>query len=216
MSSLDATFTLQPEELFTNTTLDQINDLSDAEANALIPKITTILAQEAAAWADHCSRVQSNRYTTIITQAHARGFDLEAIKATAINYVLATLPAHFAVLAKLNRCEALEPLSEVLAGLRDEIRRERARGSGRVGFGASFRRLVYDRAFAEAISEQEVVLTELEDLRMEQLRRMRMMLLGEGRLNFTSAKHVVAFVGIMEELGIDVESGLQGASAGEA
>lgn len=34
---------------------------------------------------------------------------------------------------------------------------------------------------------------------------MRMMLLGERPFAFTSTKHVVAFVGVMEDLGIDLE-----------
>ena len=164
MSSLDGIFTLQPEELFTNTTLDRISHLSDAEAIALLPKINTFLAQEAAAWADHCARLQSKRYTTIITQAHASRTDIETIKAMAIHHILATLPARFTVLAKLNRCEPLEPLSEALSNLRDEVRRDRARGSA--GFGASHRRVVYGQTFANTISEQEAILTDLENLRM--------------------------------------------------
>ena len=214
MSSLDGIFTLQPEELFANTTLDRISHLSDAEAIALLPKITTLLAQEAAAWADHCASAQNKHYATIITQAHARGVDVDTIKAIAIHYVLATLPQRFTVLARVNRCESLAPLSEALSNLRDEVRRGRARGSP--GFGASYRRVVYDQAFANAISEQEAILTDLEDLHMDHLRQMHMMLLGERRLAFTSTKHVVAFVGVMEDLGIDVGGLLLGESAGEA
>jgi hypothetical protein len=214
MSSLDGIFTLQPEELFTRTTLDRINHLSDAEAIALLPKINTILAHEAAAWADCCASVQSKRYTTIVTQAHARGTHVDTIKAMALHHLLTALPARFAVLAKLNRCDSLEPLSEALTALRDEVRRDRARGSA--GLGASYRRVVYDQAFADAISQQEATLTDLENVRMNQLRQMRMMLLEAQQTAFTSTKHVVAFVGIMEELGIDIESILSGESAGEA
>jgi hypothetical protein len=213
MSSLDGIFTLQPEELFNNTTLDRINHLSDAEAIALLPEINDILAREAAAWADHCASVQSKHYTAIITQAHARGTDLETIKAMALHHILATLPARFTVLARINRCEPLEPLSEALSTLRDEVRRDGARDS--THFGTSHRRLVRDQAFAQVISEQEAILTDLEDLRMNQLRQMRMMLLGARQLDFTSTKHVVAFVGMMEELGIDVEGILPRESAGE-
>jgi hypothetical protein len=214
MSSLDGIFTLQPEELFTATTLDRISRLSDAEAIALLPRINDILAREAAAWAEHCASVHSKHYTAIITQAYARGTDVETIKAMAIHYLLATLPARFAVLAKINRCESLEPLSEALSTLRDEVRRDGARGSAH--FGTSHRRLVRDQAFADAISEQEAILTDLENLRMDQLRQMRMMLLGARQLDFTSTKHVVAFVGMMEELGINIDGLLPGESAGQA
>ena len=214
MSSLDGIFTLQPEELFKATTLDRINNLSDAEAIALLPKINIILAEEAAAWADYCAKVQAKRYTTIITQAHARGVDIETIKAMALHHLLATLPARFTVLANLNRCESLEPQSEALANLRDEVRRGRTRDSA--GFGASHRRFVYDQAFADAISQQEEILTDLENVRINQLRKMRMMLLGEYQLVFTSTKHVATFVGTMEELGVAVEGVLSGASVGEA
>jgi hypothetical protein len=214
MSSLDGIFTLQPEELFANTTLDQISHLSDAEAIALLPRITTLLAQEAAAWADHCTIVQSKSYTNIVGEAHARGTDVESIKAMAIHYVLATLPTRFAVLARLNRCESLQPLSETLKVLRDEVSQDRARGSA--VFGVSYRRFVYDQAFAAAITEQEAILTDLENLRMDQLRKMRMMLLGASRLAFTSMKHVATFVGVMEELGIKIEGILPEASAEEA
>jgi hypothetical protein len=214
MSSLDGIFTLQPEELFNNTTLDRINNLSDAEAIALLPEINNILTREAAAWADHCASAQSKRYAAIITQAHARGTDLETIKAMALHHILATLPARFAVLAKTNRCESLEPLSEALATLRDGASRDGARSSAH--FGTSHRRLVRDQAFADAISEQEAILTDLENLRMDQLRQMRMMLLGARQLDFTSTKHVVAFVGMMEELGINIDGLLPGESAGQA
>lgn len=214
MSSLDGIFTLQPEELFNNTTLDRINNLSDAEAIALLPEINNILAREAAAWADHCASTRGKRHAAIITQAHARGTDLETIKAMALHHILATLPARFTVLAKLNRCESLEPLSEALSTLRDEVRRDGTRSSAH--FGTSHRRLVRDQAFADAISEQEAILTDLENLRMNQLRQMRMMLLGARQLDFTSTKHVVAFVGMMEDLGIDVESILPGESTGQA
>ncbi|GAB7327147.1 hypothetical protein MBLNU13_g11063t1 [Cladosporium sp. NU13] len=214
MSSLDGIFTLQPEELFARTTLDRINDLSDAEAIALLPTINTILAHEAAAWADYCTSVQSKRYIAIITQAHARGTDTKTIRAVALHHLLTTLPARFAVLAKLNSCESLEPLSEATTALRDEVRRDRARGNA--GLGTSHRRVIYDQAFAEAVSRQEAVLTDLENVRMNRLRQMRMMLLEAYKLAFTSAKHVVTFVGIMEELGIDIESILPGESTGEA
>ena len=213
MSSLDGIFTLQPEELFTTTTLDRISNLSDAEAIALLPNINTILAREAAGWADYCTSVQSKRYIAIITQAHARGADVETIKAMALHHLLTTLPARFAVLAKLNSCESLEPLPESLSNLRDEVRRDRARGSA--GFGTSHRRIVYDQAFAEAISQQEAILTDLENMRMNQLRQMRMMLLEARQLAFTSTKHVATFVGVMEELGIDIEGILPRESTGE-
>jgi hypothetical protein len=214
MSSLDGIFTLQPEELFTRTTLDRINHLSDAEAIALLPKINTTLAHEAATWADYCTSVQAKRYTAIITHAHARGTDVDTIKAMALHHLLTTLPARFAVLAKLNSCESLGPLSEALTALRDEVRRDRARGGA--SLGASHRRVVHDQAFADAISQQEAILTDLENMRMNQLRQMRMMLLEAQQTAFTGTKHVVAFVGIMEELGIDIESILPGESAGEA
>lgn len=208
MSSLDGIFTLQPEELFNNTTLDRINNFSDREAIALLPHLNNALAREAAAWAEHCAIVQSKRYTTIITQAHARGTDVETIKAMAIHHLLATLPARFAVLAKMNRCESLDALSEALSNLRDEARLDRARDSAH--FGTSHRRVVRDQTFADAISKQEAILTELENIRGDQLRQMRMMLLGARQLDFTSTKHVVAFVGMMEELGIDVDGILPG------
>ena len=214
MSSLDGIFTIQPEELFANTTLDRINNLSDAEAVALLPTINAILAHEAAAWADYCKSVQSKRYTVIITQAHARGTDVETIKAMALHHLLTTLPARFTVLAKLNSCEPLESLSEALSNLRVEARRDRARGSA--GFGTSHRRVIYDQAFAEAISQQEAILTDLENVRMNQLRQMRMMLLEARQLAFTSTKHVVAFVGVMKELDIDIDGILPVQSAGEA
>jgi hypothetical protein len=51
---------------------------------------------------------------------------------------------------------------------------------------------------------------------MDQLRQMRMMLLGARQLDFTSTKHVVAFVGMMEELGINIDGLLPGESAGQA
>ena len=214
MSSLDGIFTLQPEELFTTTTLDRISNLSDAEAIALLPNINTILAREAAGWADYCTSVQSKRYIAIITQAHARGADVETIKAMALHHLLTTLPARFAVLAKLNSCESLEPLSASLSNLRDEVRRDWVGGSA--GFGPSHRRIVYDQAFAEAISQQEAILTDLENMRMKQLRHMRMMLLEARQLAFTSTKHVVTFVAVMEELGIDIEGILPRESTGEA
>lgn len=215
MSSLDGIFTIQPEELFAKQTiLDRISNLTDAEAIALLPKITTVLAEEAAALQNHCTRVQSKRYTTIISQAHAQGTDVETIKAIALHYLLATLPARFAILAKLNRCESLEPLSEALSNLRDEVRPGRARGS--TGFGASHRRILYDQAFANAISEQEEILTDLENMRMAQLRQMRMMLLEARPSAFTSTKQVVTFVGVLKELGIDIEGLLPGASVEEA
>ena len=214
MSSLDGIFTLQPEELFARTTLDRIKNLSDAEAIALLPAINNILAHEATTWADYCTSVQSKRYTTIITQAHARGTHVETIKAMALHHILSTLPARFAILAKLNRCDSLQPLSEALTALRDEVRRDRARGGA--GLGASYRRIVYDQAFAEAISQQEAILTDLEDMRMNQLRQMRMMLLEPRQLDFTSTEHVVTFVGIMAELGIDIGSILPGENTGEA
>ena len=214
MSSLDSIFTLQPEELFADTTLDRISHLPDAEAIALLPRITTLLAQEAAAWADHCTIVQSRSYINIVSEAHARGTDAESIKAMAIHYVLATLPARFAVLAELNRCESLRPLSETLTVLRDEVSQDRARGSA--AFGASHRRFVYDHAFATGITEQEAFLTDLENLRMDQLRKMRTMLLGVSRLAFTSTKHVATFVGVMEDLGIKIEGILPEVSAEEA
>jgi hypothetical protein len=132
----------------------------------------------------------------------------------ALHHILATLPARFAVLAKTNRCESLEPLSEALATLRDGASRDGARSSAH--FGTSHRRLVRDQAFADAISEQEAILTDLENLRMDQLRQMRMMLLGARQLDFTSTKHVVAFVGMMEELGINIDGLLPGESAGQA
>lgn len=208
MSSLDGIFTLQPEELFTTTTLDRINSLSDAEAITLLPTINTILAHEAAAWADYCTSVQSKCYIAIITQAHARGTDIEIVKAMALHHLLTTLPARFAVLAKLNSCESFEPLSEALTALRDEVRRGRARGGE--GLGASHRRIVYDQAFADAISQQEAILTDLENVRMNQLRQMRMILLEAQQTAFTGTKHVVKFAGIMEDLGIDIESILPG------
>lgn len=204
MSFLDGIFTLQPEELFKKSPLEQINDLSDAEAIALLPKINTLLAQEAAAWADHCASVQSKRYTIIITQAHAQGVAVEVIKAMAIHHVLVSLPARFAVLARMNRSEPLEPLSEVLTVVSNGVQQSEASGNAEYG-RASRRNVVYDREFAEAISEQEATLTDLENLRMDQLRRMRMMLSGARQLDFTSTEHVVAFVSMMEEFGIDLE-----------
>ena len=66
------------------------------------------------------------------------------------------------------------------------------------------------------ISQQEAILTDLENVRMNQLRQMRMILLEAQQTAFTGTKHMVAFVGIMEELGIDIESILPGESAGEA
>jgi hypothetical protein len=192
----------------------RINNLSDAEAIALLPQINNTLAREAAAWADHCASVQSKRYASIITQAYARGTDVETIKTMALHHILATLPARFTVLAKLNRCQSLEPLSEALSKLCNDVRRDRARGSAH--FGTSHRRLVRDQAFADAISEQEAVLTDLENIRGNQLGQMRMMLLGARQLDFTSTKHVVAFVGMMEDLGIDTGGILAGESDQQA
>jgi hypothetical protein len=211
MSSLDGIFTLQPEELFANTTLERISHLSDAEAVALLPKINIFLAQEAAAWTDHCTNVQSKHYTAIISKAHARRVDVESVKAMAIHHVLATMPERFAILAKLNRCELLQPLSETLTVLRDEVSQDRTRGGA--AFGASHRRFVYGHAFAAVVSEQEAILTELENLRLDQLRKIRMMLLATDQLAFTSTKHVVAFVSILEELGVKTEDILPGVSA---
>ncbi|KAM0710897.1 hypothetical protein Q7P35_001635 [Cladosporium inversicolor] len=214
MSSLEGIFTLQPEELFIATALDRINNLTDAEAIALLPKINTILTEEAAAWADHCATVQAKHYTTIITQAHTRGVDIETIKAIGLHHLLVALPARFAVLAKLNSCDSLEPLSEALSNLRDEVSRGRARGG--TGLGVSHRRVVYDQAFADAISEQEAILNDLENMRMAQLRQMRMMLLGARPSAFTSKKQVGTFVGVLEELGVNIEGLLPGASVEEA
>jgi hypothetical protein len=98
--------------------------------------------------------------------------------------------------------------------LRDEVHQDRARG--RAGFGAYHRRIVYDQEFAHAISVQEGILTALEDGRMDQLRQMRSFLVGTRPLAFTSTKHVVAFVGVMEDLSIDIEGLLPGESAEEA
>ena len=58
-------------------------------------------------------------------------------------------------------------------------------------------------------------MTDLENMRMNQLRQMRMMLLEARQLAFTSTKHVATFVGVMEELGIDIEGILPRESTGE-
>jgi len=118
------------------------------------------------------------------------------------------------VLAEFNRCEALEEMSEALGALRDAVEREGIT-SGGAGLSGYHRRVLYDRGFAEMVEEQEAVLTELEITRMEQLRRMRMVLVGGRRTAFTSARHVVVFVGVMEEIGINVEGILQGEGAGD-
>lgn len=213
MSSLDAIFTLQPEEVFEQTMLREISNLPDDEAIALLPRIASILAQEATAWAQHCAIVQSNNYASIIAEAYLPGADLETVKAKALYYVLETMPARFAALAGKNGVESLEPLSETLTILRNQVGRNGVRGS--VEFGrADFRQLLHHAGFARAIAEQEEVMTELEDARLNHLRRMRMMLLGTRQLDFTSTKHVAGFVGMMEELGVDVQGIFLGAESG--
>lgn len=204
MSSLDAIFSLQPEEVFKQTPLQRINSLSDAEAIALLPRIVSVLAQESTAWTNHCAIVQSNDYASIVAEAYLPGADLETIKAKALYHVLETMPARFAVLAGKHRVESLEPLSETLTILRSQVGRNGIRG--RVEFGrADFRQTLHHAGFVRAIAEQEETMTELENARLNHLRRMRMMLLGTRRLDFTSTEHVAEFVGVMEELGVDVQ-----------
>ena len=48
---------------------------------------------------------------------------------------------------------------------------------------------------------------------MNQLRQMRMILLEAQQTAFTGTKHVVKFVGIMKDLGIDIKSILPGENA---
>lgn len=213
MSSLDGIFTLQPEEVFTRTTLERIKSLPDVEAVALLPRIASTLAQEATAWANHCALVQSNDYASIISEASLPGADLEIVKAKAIYHVLETMPARFAILAGKNGVESLEPLSETLTILRNQMNRNGVRGSA--GFGKSgFRQMVHHAGFARAIAEQEELMAELENLRLNHLRKMRMMLLGTRQLDFTSTEHVVELVSVMEEMGVDLGGIFPGAESG--
>lgn len=206
MSSLDGIFTLQPEKLFEESILERINNLSDADALALLPAIGQILTEEVAAWADYCATVQSTSYATIISQLHAPGgADVDAIKAIFTHHVLETIPARFAILASKNRSEPRGPLPEIITVLRDQVQRYGTRG------GAEFvrdarHRSAYGHHFAKAMSELEATMTGLENSRLEQLTRVHMLLLGQFRLKLTSTKHVVAFVAMVEEMGIDFGS----------
>jgi hypothetical protein len=201
MPSLDGVFTLQPEEMFEKSTLERINDLSDAEAIALLPAIHAILDEEVASWANHCEVVQSINYNTIVTKLHQLGADVEMITTMATYHVLVTVPTRFAVLDSKSRGKPREPLSKILDVLRGQIQRY-ATPNGAEYIMDSRRHSFYSHGFANAMSELEATMTGLENSRMEQLRRVRMVLFGELRAKLTSTKHVVAFVIAMERMGI--------------
>jgi hypothetical protein len=201
MSSLDGVFTLQAEELFEKSTLERINDLSDAEAIALLPAIHAILDEEVASWANHCEVVQSINYNTIVTKLHELGADVEMIITMATYHVLVTVPTRFAVLDSKSRGKSREPLSKILDVLRGQIQRY-ATPNGAEYVMDTQRHSFYSHDFAKAMSELEATMTGLENSRMEQLRRVRMVLFGELRAKLTNTKHVVAFVIAMERMGI--------------
>jgi hypothetical protein len=201
MSSLDGVFTPQPEEMFEKSTLERINDLSDADAVALLPAIHAIFNEEVAAWANHCDVVQSISYNTIVTKLHEPGADVEVINTMATYHVLETVPTRFAVLDSKSRGKPREPLSKILNVLRDQIQRY-ATPNGAEYVMDTQRHSFYSHDFAKAMSELEATMTSLENSRMEQLRRVHMVLFGELRAKLTSTKHVVAFVIAMERMGI--------------
>jgi hypothetical protein len=205
MYSLDGVFTLQPEEIFEKSTLERVNELSDAEATALLPAIHTILNEEVAAWADHCAIAQSMSYNTIVTRLHEPGADVEAIKAMATYHKLETVPARFAVLVSKSCGKLREPLSKILNILHRQVQRYATINSVGI-FLDTQRRSVYSHGFAKAMSELEATMTGLENSRMEQLRQVHKVLFEERRVQFTSTKHVVAFLVVIEEMGIYFDS----------
>lgn len=195
MSSLDGITTLQPEEMWPKTTLEKITDLSSAEALALLPKVGLILAHEASSWAYHCTIVQSDDYSALLARAYYAGADANATKEMAIHHVGEKMPARFAVLSRKTRGQTLEPLSGILRVLRDQVQRLGDRHQG-----------IYNDVFTKAVLQQEALLTELEEVRGAQLRQLQMMMvIGMEESQITETKHVVAFVGAMVELGVDVD-----------
>lgn len=199
MSSLDSIFTLQPEELFEKSTLEKIKDLPDAQAIALLPAIGNILAGEIAAWAKHCAIVQSTSHATLMSQLYVpEEADMNALIATVTHHLLETMPARFAVLASKSHGEPLEPMSEIMTVLHNQVQRY----GTRVGMEIVRR----GHHFTKAVSELEATMTALENSRMEQLMRVRTLLLGTWRLRLPSTKHVVALVAAMDEMGVDFES----------
>lgn len=206
MSSLDATYTLQPEELWPQTTLQKINNLSDADAVALLPRLSIVLQEEINAWSRHCTTAQSTTFASIISQADIPGADLENIKAKAIHHVLQTMPARFRVLACKNRVAPLGPLSETLNALKHQVDRNSLSSSTTEIGSAHFQFMVQHVGFARTISEQEDLMTELEVGHLNQLRQMLMMISGTRWLNFTSTQHIVEFAKTMQELDADIDS----------
>lgn len=192
MSSLDGIFTLHPDELWKpKTTLSKIASLSNPEALALLPKIGTLLAQEANAWAEHIAVAQSDSYTTILARAHAAGAAPIAVQEMATHHVAETMPARFAALNSKNGGEKLEPLSGMLRVLREQV--------------LGVRQVVYDPSFDWAVLRLEALMTDLEFLRLTQLRQLQVVIGGSGYRRFKETEHVVAFVGAMVELGVDVD-----------
>lgn len=191
MSSLDGIFTLHPDELWKpKTTLSKIASLSNPEALALLPKIGTLLAQEANAWAEHIAVAQSDNYTTIL-RAHEAGAAPIAVQEMATHHVVETMPARFAALNSKNGGEAMEPFSAMLGVLRQQV--------------LGVRQVVYDPSFDWAVLRLEALMTDLEFVRLTQLRQLQVVIRGSGYRRFRETKHVVAFVGAMVELGVDVD-----------
>lgn len=109
----------------------------------------------------------------------------------ATHHVAEMMPARFAALASKNGGEKLRSLSGMLGVLREQV--------------LGVRQVVYEQSFAWAVLRLEALMTDLEFVRLTQLRQLQVVIGGSGYRSFKETEHVVAFVGAMVELGIDVD-----------
>lgn len=170
----------------------------------LLPKLRNIVLHECEAWSRHMKISRATQYSDIITQANGDPKNAAA-KGRALIYLLETLPARYAALAKTNQAEQIE-LSETNDNLLNQLKTSPCD----VKLSKAHEYLLSDPDTARQVKMQEVELGELEMLRMEVLSKMKRFFVTRGFENFQKSEDVVAVIEAMEAVGISVESALSG------
>ncbi|KAM0714003.1 hypothetical protein Q7P37_010967 [Cladosporium fusiforme] len=217
MSSIDATTTLQPEEIFA-TPSPPLHHIS------LLPPIHTLVKRETAFWAHHISTIDKTAYSTILAQVpHPAGAEFDELRDRAVRHVLETVLGRFDALRKKSGfgfgSEAQMGELEAMLG-RLGIRVVHA-GAGVDGGSSSSssssfewfdQGILMNEPFTETVLEAERVLSSLEAERMRRLVVLLEFLGGEDGDSggFDSKRQVLVVVRMMMEVGIDVEGIFEG------
>jgi len=154
--------------------------------------------------------VRATQYSDIITQANGDPKNAAA-KAKALIYLLETMPARYAALAKINQAEPVE-LSET----NDNLLKQLKTSPRDVKLSKAHEYLLGDPGTARQVEEQEVEMAELEMLHMESLSKLRMPFLTRGFENFKRPQDVKAIITAMKAVGVSVEAAMNGSEVADA